>query len=226
MSGRGLTYDEKKAAEAAFRGLPLDPTWSASARAVYDGILSASQGNIVVGEPEATDTIQAERHTPTSMGEPALPSAVEPTGGEATSEPAPEPSAGTGGLPGAMNREEAIQVGLLVDVTPLAREIGLHLPVGFTKPLWDTGITAGQQIPEGQHRGRVRDVLIALRLFLERAPFTAPVMEFPALLSFPPESVPQVCSLFVLAHKDVSTPYSLTLLLPREAAFIRLSSNN
>jgi hypothetical protein len=220
MSGRGLTYDEKKAAEAAFRGLPLDPTWSASARAVYDGILSASQGNVVVSEPEATDTIQAERHTPTSMGEPALTSATEP---------APESFAGTGGLPGEMNREEAIQVGLLVDVTPLAREIGLYLPVGFTKPLWDTGITAGQQIPEDQHQGRVRDVLIALRLFLERAPFTAPVMEFPALLSFPPESVPQVCSLFVLAHKDISTPYSLTLLLPREAAFIRLlpnSSNN
>jgi hypothetical protein len=34
-----LTFDEKKAAEAAFQGLPCDPQWSASAREVYDGIL-------------------------------------------------------------------------------------------------------------------------------------------------------------------------------------------
>src|SRR2546426_3046808 len=35
---RPLTTDEKKAAEAAFRGGPLDSKWSASARAIYEGI--------------------------------------------------------------------------------------------------------------------------------------------------------------------------------------------
>src|SRR2546428_343261 len=35
---RPLTTDEKKAAEAAFRGEPLDSKWSASARAIYEGI--------------------------------------------------------------------------------------------------------------------------------------------------------------------------------------------
>lgn len=38
---RALTYDESKAAEAAFRGEPFNPSWSASARRVYDGILAA-----------------------------------------------------------------------------------------------------------------------------------------------------------------------------------------
>jgi hypothetical protein len=38
---RTLSYDEQKAAEAAFRGLPCNPHWSASARAVYDGIVKA-----------------------------------------------------------------------------------------------------------------------------------------------------------------------------------------
>ena len=36
-----LTYDEKKAAEAAFQGRPFNPMWSAAARVVYDGIIGA-----------------------------------------------------------------------------------------------------------------------------------------------------------------------------------------
>jgi len=35
-----LTHDEKKAAEAAFKGCPINPEWSESARKVYDGITS------------------------------------------------------------------------------------------------------------------------------------------------------------------------------------------
>ncbi len=46
MSKR-LTYDEQKAAEAAFRGLPPDSKWSSSARAIYDGIIKVTQGRDV-----------------------------------------------------------------------------------------------------------------------------------------------------------------------------------
>jgi hypothetical protein len=38
---RSLTNDERKAAEAAFRGAPFDPQLSESARKVYLGISSA-----------------------------------------------------------------------------------------------------------------------------------------------------------------------------------------
>ena len=38
---RPLTHDEKKAAEAAFRGAPFDPKWSGAARKIYLGISSA-----------------------------------------------------------------------------------------------------------------------------------------------------------------------------------------
>ncbi|HZS11071.1 MAG TPA: hypothetical protein VFA38_02400 [Nitrospirales bacterium] len=48
-----LTYDELKAAEAAFRGMPLDPTWSASAVKVYYGIVAKTGGrNIVESQTE------------------------------------------------------------------------------------------------------------------------------------------------------------------------------
>ena len=38
---RELTNDERHAAEAAFRGEPLNPTWSEKARIVYARISSA-----------------------------------------------------------------------------------------------------------------------------------------------------------------------------------------
>src|SRR5574341_535135 len=194
MLARTLTHDEKKAAEAAFRGLPLDPTWSEAGRAVYNGIVNAAGGKPIVAESDVTFPVP-----------------------EASSQPVQE-----GDVPlGILTRDEALEAGFLVDVTPLAREVGLGLPVGLTKPLWELGITAGNQIPEDQREARLRDVLMALRLFLERAVVTAPLMEFPTLLSFPPDTVPQVCSLYVLAHKDKATPYSLTLLLPREASAIK-----
>jgi hypothetical protein len=40
-SPRPLTHDEKKAAEAAFQGMPFNPTWSEAARRVYEGITNA-----------------------------------------------------------------------------------------------------------------------------------------------------------------------------------------
>ena len=41
---RQLTHDEKKAAEAAFKGAAFDPKWSEAARKVYLG-LSAAMAN-------------------------------------------------------------------------------------------------------------------------------------------------------------------------------------
>lgn len=55
--GRELTYDEKKAAEAAFTGRPFNPEWSDAARKVYDGIA----GVIGTAKPLAPETeLQAE----------------------------------------------------------------------------------------------------------------------------------------------------------------------
>jgi hypothetical protein len=53
-----LTYDEKKAAEAAFQGRPFNPMWSAAARVVYDGIVRA-MGN---RQPFAPSAEVAESH--------------------------------------------------------------------------------------------------------------------------------------------------------------------
>jgi hypothetical protein len=52
-----LTFDEQKAAEAAFRGLPADPIWSSSAHAIYDGILAHTQGRNILEESGLVATL-------------------------------------------------------------------------------------------------------------------------------------------------------------------------
>lgn len=58
QKNRSLTYDEKKAAEAAFKGLPFDSNWSEAAHKVYLGISStmADKGNEVFQEDGPLET--------------------------------------------------------------------------------------------------------------------------------------------------------------------------
>lgn len=196
---RELTHDERRAADAAFNGLPFNERWSPSARTVYEGILNATGREIAPPEQAA----------------------------EVVSDP--PPLAGpdsTNSQPTIMTREEAIQSGYLTDVTPIANSLGLPFPVFLSKPLWEFGITASHTLPDDQHAGRVRDVLMALRLRLATLPIVAPGMEFPALLSFPPEPAPQLCMFHAIAQGDQSVPISLILLLSSEiAAAIRPTNN-
>lgn len=52
---RPLTNDERKAAEAAFRGEPFDAEWSQSAREMYEGISAfLALRTAEAGAPEQT----------------------------------------------------------------------------------------------------------------------------------------------------------------------------
>jgi len=51
---RPLTYDEHKAAETAFHGLPLDPKWSRHAQEIYLGILAVTNGRDIVKDTEVS----------------------------------------------------------------------------------------------------------------------------------------------------------------------------
>ncbi len=59
-SNRSLTFDEKKAAEAAFRGLPLNPAWSERAQAIYQGILAETGGRNILEVEEGEEVGELE----------------------------------------------------------------------------------------------------------------------------------------------------------------------
>lgn len=207
---RILTYDERRAANAAFAGHPFDPSWSNAARAVYEGILNArGLPEPVPPQPKHPEAGASESETGASPVPPA-PSSEQT--GQAPELPVTPPQ------PQTLSRAEAIRAGALIDVTPIAHQMGLRLPVSFSRPLWEIGITATRNVPEEEHERRVKDVLMAFRLKLAASRVASPLIEFPALLTFPPDPIPQACVLFAVAHQEANAPTALTILLPGEVS--------
>src|SRR5215831_11252218 len=156
LTPKSLSHDEKKAAEAAFSGQPFNPAWSAGARLIYDGILKA-----LPAPPDDSTTFGAAVSTP--IGSPSTDQhsaegvAVQDEGRHSDQADLPVT---TGDI------KQAIEAGVLIDVTPTARQLGISFPITITKPLWEGGITAHQTLSEEDIARRLRDVLIAFRLRL------------------------------------------------------------
>jgi len=194
---RVLSHDERHAAEAAFAGRPLNPRWSARAKAVYEGILKSLPAPIMPEEAAA---------------EAAAPSPV------SSQPPADSQQEADRAVPASIPFQQALDAGSLIDVTPTARQVGLSFSVTVTKPLWDTGIAPVHTLTNEEQSSRLRDVLMAFRLRLAAQPTNAPLIDFPALLSFPHGGVPQPVPLFALIQPDEHNKAMVTLLLPTEVA--------
>ena len=218
-SPKALTHDEKKAADAAFAGRPFDESWSAAARAVYDGIVKALPPTDAVSP--APSTVEESAAAPSAQYEPQEaqePLALEPIGGHELVE-------GTVLSPAIRDRDAAIQAGTLIDVTPTALQLGITFPVTITRPLWEVGIVTTHPLPEEAQTSRLRDILMAFRLRLASLTTVSPLLDFPVLLALPPSTVPQPVPLFALIQPDPTHQANVTLLLPNEVALSITSLN-
>jgi hypothetical protein len=199
-SPKALTYDEKKAADAAFAGRPFNEAWSASARAIYDGIVKAlPHTDLAVPAPSDVEELIES------------PLALEPAGGQELLDE-------TVARQAIRDREAAIQAGILIDVTPTALQLGITFPVTITRPLWEAGIVTNQSLPEEDQTSRLRDILMAFRLRLASLTTVSPLLDFPVLLALPPSQVPQPVPLFALIQADPTHQANVTLLLPNEVS--------
>ena len=201
---RALSHDEQHAAEAAFAGRPFNPKWSARARTVYDGIVKVLPA---VAQPVAETPAEPQQQ-------------VIETANDAET-PGVEEKADAAGHPASQARlpiQRAIESGSLIDVSPTAKQLGLSFSVTVTKPLWEMGIAPTETTSQEERASRLRDVLMAFRLRLAAQPTIAPLIDFPALLAFPPNQVPQPVPLFALIQPDEQNRAVATLLLPNEVA--------
>lgn len=216
---KSLSHDEKKAADAAFSGHPFNEAWSASARAVYDGIVKAlPYKDVAISTPY---NVEASAGAPSAQSEPLQPQ--EPLAREQIS--GQELVEGTAMLPTIPDREAAIQAGILIDVTPTALQLGITFPVTITRPLWEVGIVTNRSLPEEDQTSRLRDILMAFRLRLASLTTVSPLLDFPALLALPPGRVPQPVPLFALIQPDPTHQANVTLLLPNEVSLSITSLN-
>ena len=204
-----LTHDEKKAADAAFAGRPFNEAWSASARAVYDGIVKALPHTDVAIPIPANVEESVEALEPLAQAQ---------VGGQELVEGSGVPSA-------IRDREAAIQAGILIDVTPTALQLGITFPVTITRPLWEMGIVTNRSLPGEDQTSRLRDILMAFRLRLASLTTVSPLLDFPVLLALPPSSVPQPVPLFALIQPDPTHQANVTLLLPNEVSLSITSLN-
>ena len=206
---KALTHDEKKAADAAFAGRPFNEAWSASARAVYDGIVKAlPHTDVAIPIPsDVEESVEALE-----------PLAQAQVGGQELVEGSGVPSA-------IRDREAAIQAGILIDVTPTALQLGITFPVTITRPLWEMGIVTNRSLPGEDQTSRLRDILMAFRLRLASLTTVSPLLDFPVLLALPPSSVPQPVPLFALIQPDPTHQANVTLLLPNEVSLSITSLN-
>jgi len=210
-----LTHDEKKASEAAFRGLPFNPGWSQSAKAIYDGILSAMEKNSRV--PIAPDIQSQESShftTPKSSDDSVQTTLLMPEDGYYVP-PVIEHSS----TKQVRSRREALKAGFLIDVSPIAQNVGLELNVSMTRPLWENGILSTEDLTEEKIQLRVRDVLMAVRIRLASLKDQPVFVQVPALLSPPPDTVPDIFLLYALFHTDPIDGDCLLLIHPDELPF-------
>jgi hypothetical protein len=216
---RSLSHDEKKAADAAFAGHPFNEAWSASARAVYNGIVKAMPHlDVAFSTPSNVDE---SAEAPSAQSEPLQPQ--EPLAQEQLS--GQELVEGTAMPPAIRDREAAIQAGILIDVTPTALQLGISFPVTITRPLWEVGIVTNQSLSEEDRTSRLRDILMAFRLRLASLTTVSPLLDFPVLLALPPSKVPQPVPLFALIQPDPTHQANVTLLLPNEVSLSITSLN-
>jgi hypothetical protein len=217
---RVLTHDEKKASEAAFRGLPMNDSWTDSAKAVYEGLLQA------LGKTPLNDLNPLEKELNQSPDKSdLLPS-------DFSEPPQSGLSLRSGDIPAEFeslpirSRKEAIESGILKDVTPIAQSVGLDFCVGMTNPLWDQYITPSPDYTEELVQTRLRDTLVAVRLRLAILKTPTPLVDVPILLQFPPEPTPQLCLTFALFHKDPVDGDCLLLIHPGEVFATRQAFEN
>lgn len=216
---KALTHDEKKAADAAFAGRPFNEAWSASARAVYDGIVNAMPHTDVA--VPAPSIVENPVETPSAQSEPLQPQEPLPqerVDGQELLERTVLPQT-------IGDREAAIQAGTLIDVTSTALELGITFPVTISRPLWEVGIVTNQSLSEEDQTSRLRDVLMAFRLRLASLTTVSPLLDFPVLLALPPSKVPQPVPLFALIQPDPTHQANVTILLPNEVSLSITSQN-
>jgi hypothetical protein len=210
---RQLTHDEKKASEAAFQGLPFNPEWSNSAKAVYEGIAQAL-GHTNFEPPEQIPDNQATESSspPEETAEPT--DSPSPLQSEQTNNPTILSL--TKDSPLLHSRKEAIHAGILRDATPAAKRIGLHLPVGLTNALWEEYVAIDKDMTDEHIQSRLQDIMVGVRLRLASLKDGVPFIDVPILLNFPPEPIPQVSLTFALFHRDPDEGHCLLLIHPGE----------
>jgi hypothetical protein len=115
------------------------------------------------------------------------------------------------------SRRQAIEDGVLVDLTQWARETGFCIPVACTSALWQQWVVPPEKARAlGQsERGRAHDVLWMLLCAIRRAPRGADLLYYQVVCQQSPGRSETIRLKAICGPGDQGEPV-LTILLPEE----------
>ena len=115
------------------------------------------------------------------------------------------------------SRRQALEDGVLVDVSEMAREAGFRYPVAVTRAVWDGVVTPDDESRAlGQSEaGRLWDVLTVLRVAIRRSKGPAQILEFQVLVADRETSLRTVTLKAVCGPDDDWSP-CIAVMLPQE----------
>lgn len=112
-------------------------------------------------------------------------------------------------------REQAVDDGVLVDVSYLAREVGITFPTAVTSAVWEQYVKVPPAVPWQDEQGRLWDVLWMLRMAIQRSRKGADTILYKLLVQNEEGPAKEVELKGVCGLGDKGEPV-LTIMLPNE----------
>jgi hypothetical protein len=114
-------------------------------------------------------------------------------------------------------RADAIRDGVLIDVTPTAREAGFRFPVAMTSAAWARCVEVPPGVLCQDERGRLWDVLVMLHFAIRRQSRDGRVLLFALhVRNDNRDRIPPVVRLKAVSGPDDQGEPALTVMLPEE----------
>ena len=116
----------------------------------------------------------------------------------------------------AYTRTQAIADGVLMDVTPTAKEAGFRYPVALTAAVWSKFVCVPEGVEDQDETGRLWDILCMLRFAIRRAHNGSELLFSLHVRNDNRPSTPPLIRLKAVCGPDDDGQPCLTVMLPSE----------
>jgi hypothetical protein len=113
-------------------------------------------------------------------------------------------------------RAQAIEDGVLVDVSKMAREAGFLYPVALTRAVWERYVRVPEGLAGQDEPGRLWDILWMLSLEVRRSKKPRSEVRFRLFVQTEPGERPELVTLKALCGPGDAAEPVMTILLPHE----------
>ena len=113
-------------------------------------------------------------------------------------------------------RKQAIEDGVLIDITDTAREAGLRFPTAITATAWSEYVAVPDGVTGQDERGRLWDIVWMLRVAIAQQKVDGPQILFELLVRNEESRPPQLVSLKAIVVPGDNPDPVVTIMLPHE----------